>query len=301
MIKVVLSFIECQIKEIDLRGRIMVSRKTLKNRSKEQLTRQWKIPVLITLIVSIIQVASSYAAEASVENTPIYILLFLLNLFITLSIGIMINSFYLKVSRDKKVKFSDMLIPWKTYRKGMIIQLLIVLMCVPIIIIMGIAVGIVTVKYSNYVLASALMSNSTPSFGALTILILLLIVVFCIPIVILELYLFPSVILVCEDNNRGIIQCIKESFRLMKGNVWRLFVLQLSFIGWGILCIIPVIAVGIITSFTFNEFIITILPTIAGIGFLWLAPYISTTLLNFFNEISGDTNSPIYNEITSLN
>lgn len=279
----------------------MVSRKTLKNRSKEQLTRQWKIPVLITLIVSIIQVASSYAAEASVENTPIYILLFLLNLFITLSIGIMINSFYLKVSRDKKVKFSDMLIPWKTYRKGMIIQLLIVLMCVPIIIIMGIAVGIVTVKYSNYVLASALMSNSTPSFGALTILILLLIVVFCIPIVILELYLFPSVILVCEDNNRGIIQCIKESFRLMKGNVWRLFVLQLSFIGWGILCIIPVIAVGIITSFTFNEFIITILPTIAGIGFLWLAPYISTTLLNFFNEISGDTNSPIYNEITSLN
>ena len=279
----------------------MVSRKTLKNRSKEQLTRQWKIPVLITLIVSIIQVASSYAAEASVENTPIYILLFLLNLFITLSIGIMINSFYLKVSRDKKVKFSDMLIPWKTYRKGMIIQLLIVLMCVPIIIIMGIAIGIVTVKYSNYVLASALMSNSTPSFGALTILILLLIVVFCIPIVILELYLFPSVILVCEDNNRGIIQCIKESFRLMKGNVWRLFVLQLSFIGWGILCIIPVIAVGIITSFTFNEFIITILPTIAGIGFLWLAPYISTTLLNFFNEISGDTNSPIYNEITSLN
>lgn len=301
MIKVVLSFIEYRIKEIDLRGRIMVSRKTLKNRSKEQLTRQWKIPVLITLIVSIIQVASSYAAEASVENTPIYILLFLLNLFITLSIGIMINSFYLKVSRDKKVKFSDMLIPWKTYRKGMIIQLLIVLMCVPIIIIMGIAIGIVTVKYSNYVLASALMSNSTPSFGALTILILLLIVVFCIPIVILELYLFPSVILVCEDNNRGIIQCIKESFRLMKGNVWRLFVLQLSFIGWGILCIIPVIAVGIITSFTFNEFIITILPTIAGIGFLWLAPYISTTLLNFFNEISGDTNSPIYNEITSLN
>lgn len=279
----------------------MVSRKTLKNRSKEQLTGQWKIPVLITLIVSIIQVASSYAAEASVENTPIYILLFLLNLFITLSIGIMINSFYLKVSRDKKVKFSDMLIPWKTYRKGMIIQLLIVLMCVPIIIIMGIVVGIVTVKYSNYVLASALMSNSTPSFGALTILILLLIVVFCIPIVILELYLFPSVILVCEDNNRGIIQCIKESFRLMKGNVWRLFVLQFSFIGWGILCIIPVIAVGIITSFTFNEFIITILPTIAGIGFLWLAPYISTTLLNFFNEISGDTNSPIYNEITSLN
>lgn len=301
MVKVVLSFIEYQIKEIDLRGRIMVSRKTLKNRSKEQLTGQWKIPVLITLIVSIIQVASSYAAEASVENTPIYILLFLLNLFITLSIGIMINSFYLKVSRDKKVKFSDMLIPWKTYRKGMIIQLLIVLMCVPIIIIMGIVVGIVTVKYSNYVLASALMSNSTPSFGALTILILLLIVVFCIPIVILELYLFPSVILVCEDNNRGIIQCIKESFRLMKGNVWRLFVLQLSFIGWGILCIIPVIAVGIITSFTFNEFIITILPTIAGIGFLWLAPYISTTLLNFFNEISGDTNSPIYNEITSLN
>lgn len=279
----------------------MVSRKTLKNRSKEQLTGQWKIPVLITLIVSIIQVASSYITEVFVENIPIYILLFILNLFITFSIGVMINSFYLKVSRDKRIKFSDIFISWKTYGKGMIIQLLVVLMCVPIIIVMGIVVGIVTVRYSDQVLVSAMMSNSTPSFGSMIIVMLLIIVVFCIPIVILELYLFPSVILVCEDNNRGIIQCIKESFRLMKGNAWKLFVLQLSFIGWGILCIIPVIVVGIIASFTFNEFIITILPTIAGIGFLWLAPYISTTLLNFFNEISGDTNSPIYNEITSLN
>jgi len=113
--------------------------------------------------------------------------------------------------------------------------------------------------------------------------------------------MFPAVILVCEDNSKGVIQCIKESFKLMKGNVWSLFVLYLSFLGWVILCIVPGVVVAIIAVFSFNEILITILPLIIGISFLWLTPYMNTTFLNFFNEISGYNNKPIYNEINPLN
>ena len=275
----------------------MVNRKELKSKSKEQLRGQWKIPVLITLIISIIQIISSYTIEIFVDKSPIYILLLILNLLITLSIGIMVNSFYLKISRDKKVGFSDIFISWKTFGKGIGIEVLLGLIIIPIVIIIAIIIGVIWGLYMSTVIINSL----TPSYGIMIGITILLTLILCIPLIILGLYFFPAVILVCEDNNRGIIQCIKESLKLMKGNLWNLFVLQLSFIGWAILCIIPTIFIAILTAFSLNEVAVVILSNIASIGFLWLVPYMNTTLLNFFNEISGATNNPMYNEITSLN
>ena len=58
-------------------------------------------------------------------------------------------------------------------------------------------------------------------------------------------------------------QCIDESRKIMNGNKMRLFLLDLSFIGWiivGILCL--------------------------GIGTLWVSPYMSAAHANFYQEIS---------------
>ena len=58
-------------------------------------------------------------------------------------------------------------------------------------------------------------------------------------------------------------QCIDESRKMMDGNKMRLFLLDLSFIGWiivGVLCL--------------------------GIGTLWVAPYMATAHANFYEEIS---------------
>ncbi|SFB20193.1 MULTISPECIES: DUF975 family protein [unclassified Bacillus (in: firmicutes)] len=57
-------------------------------------------------------------------------------------------------------------------------------------------------------------------------------------------------------------QAITESKKLMKGYKWKLFVLYLSFIGWAILCVLTL-----------------------GIGFLWLIPYVTTSLATFYNEL----------------
>lgn len=59
-------------------------------------------------------------------------------------------------------------------------------------------------------------------------------------------------------------ECLDESQRMMDGHKADLFLLQLSFIGWMILCI-----------FT------------AGIGFLWLEPYMQAAQANFYNELVG--------------
>ena len=58
-------------------------------------------------------------------------------------------------------------------------------------------------------------------------------------------------------------QCIDESRKMMDGNKMRLFLLDLSFIGWiivGVLCL--------------------------GIGTLWVTPYMATAHANFYEEIS---------------
>lgn len=58
------------------------------------------------------------------------------------------------------------------------------------------------------------------------------------------------------------LQCIDESERMMQGHKWELFLLKLSFIGWILLAILSL-----------------------GIGFLWLIPYMRTTMVKFYGQL----------------
>ena len=66
-----------------------------------------------------------------------------------------------------------------------------------------------------------------------------------------------------ENPDMGANEAIRESKRLMKGNKWRFFCLQLSFIGWELLAIF----------FT------------AGIGLLWVVPYQQAAYAAFYRDI----------------
>lgn len=82
---------------------------------------------------------------------------------------------------------------------------------------------------------------------------------------IIAFYSYSQAYYILIDNpEMSSLDAIKASKELMKGHKFELFVLQLSFIGWSILCVFTL-----------------------GIGYLWLIPYINTTLANFYNEISG--------------
>ena len=59
---------------------------------------------------------------------------------------------------------------------------------------------------------------------------------------------------------------INESMRMMQGHKMKLFLLDLSFIGWFFLCIL-----------TF------------GIGFLFLSPYVSTAHAHFYEDLKTET------------
>ncbi|MEG1254427.1 DUF975 family protein [Clostridium sp.] len=257
----------------------MINRKSLKKLSKEQLRGQWTTPVLITLFVVIVQIILVFINFKINEDLSRNFLSTIINTFIAFSISIMINSFYLKLSRGTKVSFSDVFVSGKTYSKGLGIQLLMEILMLPVAIICGIIIAVIGIKYLNSIIYSGLFNATNPSLTSFYIVMSIITLIIFIPIIILSLYFFPALILICENNNRGIWESIKYSFKLMNGNVWSLFVLHLSFIGWSLLCILSL-----------------------GIGFLWLIPYINTTLLNFYNAIIDNSinNNTNYNDITSL-
>lgn len=58
--------------------------------------------------------------------------------------------------------------------------------------------------------------------------------------------------------------CIHESRMMMKDYKWKLFCMDLSFIGWAILCIFTL-----------------------GIGLLWLQPYIEASHAKFYEELKA--------------
>lgn len=61
-------------------------------------------------------------------------------------------------------------------------------------------------------------------------------------------------------------EALAESKRIMKGNRWRLFCLNLSFIGWSFLCVFTL-----------------------GIGYIWLLPYIQAANAAFYREVKSST------------
>ena len=72
--------------------------------------------------------------------------------------------------------------------------------------------------------------------------------------------------ILAENPGIGAREAITRSRAMMDGHKMELFVLDLSFIGWYLLCVI-----------TF------------GIAFIWVAPYIQATKTNFYNKIKNET------------
>lgn len=72
---------------------------------------------------------------------------------------------------------------------------------------------------------------------------------------------------IINDNPEiSALDAINESKKMMAGYKWKLFCLYFSFIGWALLCVI-----------TF------------GIGYLWLTPYIQTSMADFYENIKNTT------------
>jgi uncharacterized membrane protein len=98
----------------------------------------------------------------------------------------------------------------------------------------------------------------------MSVLILLWTLLFIIPGIIAAYRYSMSFFILADNPDIGIMEAINESKRMMRGNKLKLFCLELSFIGWILLCI----------------------PTL-GIGFIWLLPYMTVSITAFYDIANG--------------
>ena len=95
------------------------------------------------------------------------------------------------------------------------------------------------------------------------------IILFVIPGIYLALAFALTPFILRDYPELGYTDALKHSMEMMRGRKLDLVLLYLSFIGWAILCI-----------FTF------------GLGFLWLSPYITATITNFYEEVKREYAAP---------
>lgn len=103
---------------------------------------------------------------------------------------------------------------------------------------------------------------------------------FVIPGIIKAFSYSMAMYVLAENKDIGALEAIKKSKEMMKGHKMELFVLELSFIGWALLA-----------ALTF------------GIAYIWVYPYMYTTLANFYmsikpaGEICHVVSEPIIEEV----
>jgi uncharacterized membrane protein len=255
----------------------MKSISELKNDALSSLNEKWGISIGAILVFFAISMALSL----------IPIIGGLAQLILTGALSVGLAHFFLKLSKSENVDIEDLFIAFKSKDKFLVslsTYVLIIIIIVPIILIFGsIWVSLFVGDLNNifnlflaavpdtpslgatYQIDPSLLKNasSDPIFqsGAGTIFVAAIILIF-IPLIIVSLGFSQVFFLIADDKTKSGIEALKTSWNLMNGKKTKLFLLQLSFIGWVIL--------SILTLF---------------IGFIFLYPYIYTTLSKFYKEL----------------
>lgn len=111
---------------------------------------------------------------------------------------------------------------------------------------------------------------------------------FIVPGIIAAFRYSQAFFIMADDPNKGIRECMNESKFMMKGNKGKLFVLWLSFIGWGFLAGLPS---GIIQMtgkmISTNDFVIGLFALVGGLFMAPVSAYIYSTFAGFYEILAG--------------
>lgn len=249
----------------------------VKDIAKEQLLGNYKVAVLsfaiicigafaLMMVVSTSMIGFIPGAEnmamgnvsevnpLSLYSIIIFLLMAICEALITVfSIGM--KKINLDISRGEKADFKDLLYGVRNHPDKVIVMFFIV-MFIELIITLGVEMA--RVYFVNISLPENVAEIIVLATGLVTRIITYLILIS-----------FSQMYYVYLDSpDKNIKFFIKESFRLMKGNRWKLICFYISMIGWWILGILSL-----------------------GVGFLWIIPYQNVSLACFYRSIKGEINS----------
>ena len=133
----------------------------------------------------------------------------------------------------------------------------------------------------------------------MSIFIMLWTILLIVPGIIATLRYSQAFYILADDPSKGVMQCLKESKEMMKGNKAKLFCLELSFIGWCLLIYAVILvssSIGVSmsifmpgdVSFGISMVILALGVVIACIGVVILMPYIMSATTIFYEMANGN-------------
>ena len=250
----------------------MKSNYELKSEAYNLLSKDWGNAIGVTFILFCVSIAASlipYAGDA-------------IGIIIAGPLAFGTALFFLKVSKGEKGEIEDLFQAFKskeTFFSSLSAYFFTVIILVPILIIcvvIWVALFLGDIENISSILVGAsfedapytidpsfLNEYSSPLFesGIGTIILSAIIIIF-VPLIIVSLLLSQVFFVLADEKTSNGFEAIKMSWNVMKGKKMKLFLLQLSFIGWAILSV-----------FTFF------------IGLLFLYPYMLTTYAKFYQNL----------------
>lgn len=231
--------------------------KELKQIARKNLNGNYGIPMGAILIAEIISLAAELPFSMLQKNDqPIAmtIIFYAADLLIILLSGILsagIIRLHLLLARKQSYSLNSLFYGFKNHPDRFII-VEIFLLIANLIGALPVIAGVVVLYMLNRLSLALLI------FTPLAVVSLIL-------LTIIRLWYALVLCLILDHPQMSATQALKQSRLLIKGHKGRLFYIYLSFIGMQILCILSL-----------------------GIGLLWVLPYQSQTLANFYLDVVGE-------------
>lgn len=112
---------------------------------------------------------------------------------------------------------------------------------------------------------------------------------FIVPGILAALRYSLAFFILADNPDIPISAAINESQRMMRGNKWKYFCVQLSFFGWSLLASLPSsIVTQILTTDGHSSPYIALLSFVLSAGMFWLMPYITATTVGFYEVANGN-------------
>lgn len=265
----------------------------IRQQAREALAGKWGNAALLTLSMGVILFLMNWILGFIVGLVPILSFLIsiaLLVIEIPISFGIIAS--FMKFKRNETVGYADFLTTaFSNIGNAWKVAWSIILKTLPWVIGMVVSIFLLSIGLTASIF-TAFSSISTPAVASASTGFGILGLVGFVGYIVCLIFLIPktfsyalSYFILFDHPEMSGKEIVEKSEQLMQGNRWRLFCLSFSFIGWAILASITL-----------------------GIGYLWLAPYMITSMICFYENLNGgntvveatpnveDNNNPIQGE-----
>lgn len=239
-----------------------------RKQAREKLSGKWGKSALVTLAYFVIVIVLNFITSKFAE-TALAPIISLFEVIITIPLAYGLTSVFIKIIDNENVSSFDFLpIGFNNFSRSWKVALNIILkMLLPLILLI---VSIVILMIGSAGKFSTIMFNGPDffqtSFTGVLLLGVCMYFVSIVMFIIWSYYYQLSQIIAIENPDITPKDAVENSKKYMTGNRWKLFCLELSFIGWAFLCMFTL-----------------------GIGMLWLIPYIQVATIAFSRYVCGKT------------